>query len=165
MVGDVHREGALDADAETDSAHGETCLARRRPGAHDGALEDLHPLPVALDDPHMDLDGVARAELGDVVTQAVAIDRFCGVHGGRPSVTPAECRTEHRSRARPGPAGAFSVNKNAIVFSSGGPRGIGQVAFEVCQLACASALHVHYVKIRLAVAFGVGKKNQVFAVG
>ena len=52
--------------------------------AHDGALEDLDPLPGALDHPHVHLDGVAGAEIGDVGAQAVAIDDFSGVHGERP---------------------------------------------------------------------------------
>ena len=43
---------------------------------HDRALEDLDPLPGALDHPDVHLDGVAGAEVGDVGAQAVAIDRF-----------------------------------------------------------------------------------------
>ena len=67
----MHREGALDADAEADLAHGEGLLDPATLAPHDGALEHLHPLPVALDHPDVDLDGVAGAELGDVVAQAV----------------------------------------------------------------------------------------------
>ena len=100
----VHREGPLHADPETHLADGERLLDAAPLAPHDGALEHLHPLAVALDDPDVDLDGVAWAELGDVVAQAVAVDRFGGVHERRPSVTPAQCRTEHRSRAQTGPA-------------------------------------------------------------
>ena len=55
-----------------------TVKVSRTPGAlaaDDRALEDLDPLPGALDHPDVHLDGVAGAEVGDVVAQAVAIDR------------------------------------------------------------------------------------------
>ena len=72
----MHGEGPLHADAEAHLAHGEGLLHAAALAPHDRALEDLDPLPGALDHPDVDLDGVAGAEVGDVVAQAVAIDRF-----------------------------------------------------------------------------------------
>ena len=60
----VHRERPLDADAEAHLAHGEGLLHPAALAPHDRALEDLHPLPVALDHPDVDLDGVAGRNSG-----------------------------------------------------------------------------------------------------
>src|SRR3954453_8031213 len=46
----VEREGALHADLEADLADGEGLLQPRALAADHMALEDLHPLAVALDD-------------------------------------------------------------------------------------------------------------------
>ena len=51
--------------------------------ADDRALEHLDPLAGALDHPHVHLHGVAGAELGDVVPQAVAVDDVGRVHWAR----------------------------------------------------------------------------------
>ena len=50
--------------------------------AHDGALEDLDALAVALDDLGRDLDGVARGELGEVGAELVVDDLVEHVHAG-----------------------------------------------------------------------------------
>ena len=88
MVGRVHREGALDADAVADLADGEGLAEARALAADDGALEDLDALLGALDDPHVDLQRVAGSEVGDVVPQApwsmrsVAFMATCSVNAG-----------------------------------------------------------------------------------
>ena len=61
----VDREGALDADAVADLAHGEGLAHTGALAADDDALEDLHALLVALDHPHVDLQRVAGAEVRD----------------------------------------------------------------------------------------------------
>ncbi len=50
---------------------------------HHGALEHLDPLAGALDHPHVHLHGVAGPEVGDVVSEAVAVDDVGRVHGAR----------------------------------------------------------------------------------
>src|SRR3712207_3040122 len=80
----VHREGALDTDAEADLAHGEGLADAAALTADDDALEDLDAGAVALDDAHVHLDGVARPELGDVVAQRVGVEYVQGVHRGSP---------------------------------------------------------------------------------
>src|SRR5215213_8046515 len=52
----MHREGALDADAETDLADGERLADALALAADDGALEDLDARAVALDDLHVNLE-------------------------------------------------------------------------------------------------------------
>src|SRR5690242_4089734 len=65
-AGAVDRVGPLDADAEADLADREG-LAEARPLATDhDALEDLDPGAATLDDPGVDLERVAGAEVGDV---------------------------------------------------------------------------------------------------
>src|SRR6187551_3343689 len=65
----VHREGALDADAEAHLAHGER-LADAITLAPDGdTLEDLDARASALDDLDVDLERVAGTEVRDVGTQ------------------------------------------------------------------------------------------------
>jgi hypothetical protein len=71
---------------EADLAHGEGLLHAAALTAEHGALEGLHSLPGALDHPDIHLDGVAGAELGDVVAQAVAVDDFSRVHERGPNV-------------------------------------------------------------------------------
>src|SRR5688572_18173848 len=63
----VEREGPLDTDAEGDLADGEGAADAAAVDADHDTLEDLDPGPVALDDLHVHLDGVTRAEAGDVV--------------------------------------------------------------------------------------------------
>ena len=63
----VQREGALDADAEGDLADREGAADAGALDADADALEDLDAGAVALDDLDVHLEGVAGAELGDVV--------------------------------------------------------------------------------------------------
>src|SRR3954454_23020056 len=70
----VHREGALDADAEAHLAHGEGLARAAALAADHDALEDLDPGAVALDDADVHLDGVAGTELGDVVAQRIGVE-------------------------------------------------------------------------------------------
>src|SRR5262249_4484928 len=65
----------------------------------DDALEDLDPLPVALDHADVDLQGVAGREIGDVVAQVRAIDEIGAVHEG----APGRDATEDASRPDPCP--------------------------------------------------------------
>src|SRR5205807_4139445 len=71
----VQRKHTLDADAEGLLAHGEG-LARAVPLAlDDDALEDLYPAAGALDHLKVDLDAVARGEVGHPA-QLPALDGF-----------------------------------------------------------------------------------------
>src|ERR671920_2106804 len=79
-----HREGALDADAEADLADGEGLADAPTLAADDHTLEDLDAGAVALDHADVHLDGVTRAELGDVVAQRVGVECVQGVHRGSP---------------------------------------------------------------------------------
>src|SRR5690625_1456565 len=54
----MHREGALDTDAEADLAHRERLADSCTVSANDHALEDLNTRPAALGDPHVHLEGV-----------------------------------------------------------------------------------------------------------
>ena len=76
----VHGEGALHADTEADLARGERFPYAATLTTDDDALEHLDPLTVALDDPHVDLHGVTRAEVRDVAAQRGSVDRVEGVH-------------------------------------------------------------------------------------
>src|SRR5271163_1792639 len=72
--GRVDREGPLYPNPEAHLAHGEG-LAHPGPLSSDHhALEDLHPLAVALDDPDVHLHGVAGPEVRNVLAQRVAVD-------------------------------------------------------------------------------------------
>ena len=70
----VDLERPLDPDATRDPPDGD------RPGdpaaakAHHDALEDLDPLPVALDDLRRDLHGVARRDLGKIRPELVTVE-------------------------------------------------------------------------------------------
>src|SRR5690606_12731846 len=97
--GGVQREGALDAHAVADLADLEG-LADARAGAADHhALEDLDALLLALDHPHVDLDGVPGAEVGDVGAEVRLIDQGGGVH--RVSLRRGLGRAGRRSPAGP----------------------------------------------------------------
>src|SRR4051812_47570287 len=63
----VQREGALDTDPEGDLADGEGAADAGALDPDADALEDLDARAVALDDLDVHLEGVAGAELGDVV--------------------------------------------------------------------------------------------------
>ena len=76
----MHREGALHADAEAHLAHGEGLASAAALATDDGALEQLDPLAGALDHAHVDLQGVAGTEVGDVVAQLRAVDEISAVH-------------------------------------------------------------------------------------
>src|SRR6476659_156443 len=65
----VHREGTLHADAEGDLADGEGFADAVALAAQDEALEDLDAGVLAFDDVHVNLEGVTRAELGNVSAQ------------------------------------------------------------------------------------------------
>ena len=65
----MHWEGALDADAETDLAHGEGLLETSALTANDHALEDLDALAGTLNHAHVDLQGIAGSKGGDVVAK------------------------------------------------------------------------------------------------
>src|SRR5947209_12923822 len=80
----VHREGALDTDAEADLADGEGLADPAALAPDDDALEDLDAGAVALDHADVDLDGVTRPERGDVRPQRVGVESVQGVHRGSP---------------------------------------------------------------------------------
>jgi hypothetical protein len=76
----VHREGALDTDAERHLADGEGLAgARAVPADHD-ALEHLDAGPAAFDDLDVHLERVTRAEGGDVGAQHLRVQCVQGVH-------------------------------------------------------------------------------------
>ena len=66
---------------------------------HD-ALEDLDTLAIALDDADVDLHGVTRAEIRDVVAQEGLLDQIGLVHGRKSSVPAAFLSPVATSRAR-----------------------------------------------------------------
>src|SRR5829696_1836519 len=82
----VHREGALDTDAEAHLADGEGLADAAALTADDDALEDLDARAVALDHAHVHLHGVPGAEVGDVAAQRVGVECVQGVHVGSPRV-------------------------------------------------------------------------------
>src|SRR4051794_21847161 len=65
----VHREGTLHADTEGDLADGEGFADAVTLAAQDEALEDLDAGVLAFDDVHVHLDGVTRAERGNIAAQ------------------------------------------------------------------------------------------------
>ena len=74
-LGRVHREHALDADAEGLLAHRERLARAMTLALDDDALEHLHAAAGALDHLEVDLDAVARREVGDAA-QLRALDGF-----------------------------------------------------------------------------------------
>src|SRR5688500_61039 len=79
--GRVHRKGALDPDAVAELADGERLADAGALATDDDALEELHTLLVALDHAHVDLQGVARSEVRDVIPEARLVDEVGAVHG------------------------------------------------------------------------------------
>ncbi len=76
----MQREGALDAHAVRNLANG-VGLTGSGTGAGDhDALEHLHTGLVAFDDLHVNLHGVASAEVGNVVAQRGGVDGIEGLH-------------------------------------------------------------------------------------
>src|SRR5690349_6166504 len=78
----VQREGALDADAEGDLADGERLAHTATVATDDDTLEDLDAGAGALDDLHVDVDGVTGAEGGDVLAQGGLVELVETLHGG-----------------------------------------------------------------------------------
>jgi len=66
--GAVLREGSLDTDAEAELANLEGLASASATNGDDNTLEHLHTLAATFDDLHVDLDGVAGSEIGDVIT-------------------------------------------------------------------------------------------------
>src|SRR4249919_3432590 len=77
----MDRKRALDPDAVADLANREGLPHARTLAADDHTLEHLHALLVALDDADVHLQGVARGEVGDVVTHIDGVDEIGRVHG------------------------------------------------------------------------------------
>ena len=77
----MHREGALDAHAVAELAHGVRLVETATLTGDHITLEDLDALLAALDDAHVHLELVARLEVGDVVAQLVGVDEVGGLHG------------------------------------------------------------------------------------
>src|ERR1019366_5323021 len=86
--GRMHGERPLDADTEAELAHGEGLPGAGSLAPDDGALEHLGALAVALDHADVHLQGVTRPEIGDVVSQILAIDDVGGIHDARPFTGP-----------------------------------------------------------------------------
>ena len=80
MTGRVHREGALDADAEADLADGERLADAIALAPDDDALEDLDARAGALDDLDVDLERVAGTEVRDVGAQRGGVDSVEDLH-------------------------------------------------------------------------------------
>jgi len=65
--GGAHQEGAFHSDAGAgDAAHGEVGVVAFVAHPNHGALELLHPLPVALPNAYVHADGIPGTQLGDV---------------------------------------------------------------------------------------------------
>src|SRR4051794_6348082 len=79
--GRMDRKCPLDTDTETHFSDRETFPGPTPLAADHDALEDLEPLTIALDHPDVHLQGVAGAEVGDVVAQRAAVDEIGPVHG------------------------------------------------------------------------------------
>src|SRR6476659_6971570 len=77
----VDLEGPLDADAGGDPADGDRPGDAAAAQAHDGPLEDLDALAVALDDLGRHLDGIAGREDGEVGSKLVLDDLVEHGHG------------------------------------------------------------------------------------
>src|SRR5699024_4272394 len=75
-LGGVQREAALHTDAEGKTAHREALADPAVLLGDDDALEVLDPFLAALDDAVAHLDGVADVELGHVLLEPLALDRF-----------------------------------------------------------------------------------------
>jgi hypothetical protein len=76
----MHQERALDPDPKGDFADRESLRELAAPPANDYALEYLHALSFALDNPHMHSDGVAGPKVGHIVPQMRALDYIDRVH-------------------------------------------------------------------------------------
>src|SRR5579872_6528708 len=76
----VHDERALDADAVSDAPHGEALGEAAMLALGHDAFEDLNALFIAFSDARMDLDRVARSELGDFFLFLGVADQLCDVH-------------------------------------------------------------------------------------
>src|SRR5690606_2657009 len=76
----VQGERTLDPHAEADLANRERLAHTATLATDHDALEHLHTLAVALDHVDVDLDGVAGAEVGDVVAKARGVNGVQGVH-------------------------------------------------------------------------------------
>src|SRR3990170_309040 len=122
----VDLEGALDADAGAQRAHGDRAGDAAAAQAHDRALEDLDALAVALDDLGRDAHGVAGRKLGQVAADLVRGDLVENVHralltggswfgvGGR--------RARDRGSARKYSTGSRTVSPRAAARR---PPGVG----------------------------------------
>src|SRR5256714_6750010 len=76
----VDREGPLDPDPEADLANREGLPQAGTLAPDDDAVEDLDPGTVALDDPCMDLERVAGAEIRDVGPLRLGVQGVQRVH-------------------------------------------------------------------------------------
>jgi hypothetical protein len=76
----VYREGTLYADTEGDLADREGFANAVTLATQDEALEDLDAGVLAFNDVHVNLDGVTRAELGNIVTQRSCIYAIEDMH-------------------------------------------------------------------------------------
>src|SRR3954453_3573723 len=77
----VNLECALDADAAADAADGDRSADAAATQAHDGALEDLDALAVALADAGRNAHGVAGGKLRQVGAQLFRADLVDDAHG------------------------------------------------------------------------------------
>ena len=84
MIGEWTGNVRSTPDAEADLADGEGLAGAAALAADHHALEDLDPLAGALDHADVHLQGVAGAEVGDVVAQLGAVDEISAVHEEAP---------------------------------------------------------------------------------
>src|SRR4029079_2675540 len=80
----VDLEGPLDADTRGDAPDGDRAGDATAAQAHDGPLQHLDALAVALDDLGGDLHGVTRGELRQVGTELILDDLVEHVHAAVP---------------------------------------------------------------------------------
>ena len=76
----MHGEGALDADAVGNAAHGERLAHARARARDDDALERLNALARSLDDLDVHAHRIAGSELGDVRAQLFLLQSLNDVH-------------------------------------------------------------------------------------
>src|SRR5450830_781797 len=104
----VHRERALDTDAEADLADREGLADPAAAARDDDALEHLDPCARAFDDLDVHLEGVAGAEGRDVGPQRCGIDLVEGMHGVRFLALPQVRHVVEGAPLGGGPEGSWS---------------------------------------------------------
>ena len=76
----VNREGTLNTNTERNLANGEGLAHTRALAANNEALENLHTAVLTFNNVHVNVEGVAGGELGNVVTKGLLVDKVESLH-------------------------------------------------------------------------------------